>query len=285
MAYYSRGMYSSPADYWNEQQQNQRSDIQNVLNSFMVMKQYKMNQAEQKRTQAKEQEKWDFEQKKYQNLQEQQKILNARLERETATGEMRARTAETVAGRPRPETEFEFKKRTIAGMPPGQQYQAMMQLIGYKHKGQYPKSLVNKVAKTLGFPVSEWTTMDPTQKKNIIDMYKSQTGEVWTPQQERQIDKSFLGGILENINSSIRMYSDVLGLTPEALNTNPEMIKFRDAITFLTPYKLKKKLTEEDKVAIMPYANMQWIIGQAKSPTGSSMDGIILPGDVKKVIK
>ncbi len=81
MAYYNQGRYSSPADYWNEQQQSQRSNIQNVLNMIMVMKQHKMNQGEKQRTQAQEQKKWEFEQQKYADTRRQQGVENIRAER------------------------------------------------------------------------------------------------------------------------------------------------------------------------------------------------------------
>jgi len=66
MPYYNSGTMS-PADYWAEQQGNQRNTMQNVLNLMMTMKQMKMQQAEQQKTDTKEQEKWQFEQKKYTN--------------------------------------------------------------------------------------------------------------------------------------------------------------------------------------------------------------------------
>ena len=42
----------SPADYYNQQQKDQRGNTQNVLNMIMTMKQFKMNQEEKKRTET-----------------------------------------------------------------------------------------------------------------------------------------------------------------------------------------------------------------------------------------
>ena len=62
MAYYNQGSMS-PADYWNEQQGNQRNTMQNVLNLMMTMKQMKMQQGEQQKAQQLEASKYADEQK------------------------------------------------------------------------------------------------------------------------------------------------------------------------------------------------------------------------------
>jgi len=63
MPYYGQNM--SPADYWNQQQNNQRGNVQNVLNMIMTMKQFKMNQEEKKRKETLEAGKYADEQNRY----------------------------------------------------------------------------------------------------------------------------------------------------------------------------------------------------------------------------
>ncbi|KKL64662.1 hypothetical protein LCGC14_2162730 [marine sediment metagenome] len=104
MAYYQGGgyggRYSSPADYWNEQEQSQRSNIQNVLNMMLVMKQNKMNQADKQQEQQRYAATQEQAQKKWGVEQQQQVIANQLAERGMVAEESRAESQRITAKRP-----------------------------------------------------------------------------------------------------------------------------------------------------------------------------------------
>ena len=95
MPYYNQNM--SPADWYNKQQENRGSNVQNVLNMIMTMKQFKMNQ--EKERSAKE-----LEAKRYSDTQaRQQKAFQFEQEKQRATEDYRTKSLE-IAGRPKPLT-------------------------------------------------------------------------------------------------------------------------------------------------------------------------------------
>ncbi len=100
MAYYNQGRFASPADYYNEQQKNQRGGIQNVLNMIMMLKQYKMNQTEKKQEQQRYTATQEQAQKKWGAEQQQQVIANQLAERGMVAEESRAESQRITAKRP-----------------------------------------------------------------------------------------------------------------------------------------------------------------------------------------
>jgi len=245
-----------PARWQLAQQQRRDNQVRALLNMFMNMQQMKQQQQQ-------------FDWKK-QTWGQEFPLTKARTEAYVKS-----------VNKPAQPSEWQVKLDVMKQLPPQTRYQAIMKWVGLSPAINYPKSLIIKAAKTLGLNYKEWINADPQAQDNMMKQYFSSisSGNL-TPWQGYQHSKSFVNSILKGIDATLQAY-EKMGYEPEELNNMPELQNLRKARAFVAKFLMKKKLSPEDIQTLMPYLDIQNIIG-AEQPIGQSIEENIPTGETKE---
>lgn len=231
-----------PARYQLYQQQRRDNQIRSLLNMIMNMQQLK---------QAQQQFNWK------QKTWEEEYPLAVR----------KTKAYEAMANRPQKPSEWQVKLDFMKQLPPQMRYQAVMKWMGIPPAINYPKPLVKKAAKSLGFSYQDWVNADPKAQDNMMKQYLSSLSSGGLrPWQEYQLGKSFVNSILKNIDTTIQAY-EKMGYSAEELNSMPELQNLRKARAFVAGFLRKKKLSPEDIQSLLPLLNVQNIVEMEQTPT------------------